>query len=87
MTSVEEVAKARHTLEQALQEYVRLTRDLPNVFIQDYVILTASESMEPGHENITYLNHLNRMGMPIYSVVGLLESGKTYYAAMSKANG
>lgn len=87
MPSIEEVAKARRELEEALQTYVRTTRDLPNMFVQDYVIIVASESMEPGHENITYFNHMNRQAMPLYGVVGLLDSGIKYYRESGTTRG
>jgi hypothetical protein len=86
MTDIQEVAKKRAVLEAALQDYIRSTRDLPNMFVQDYVIIAASESMEPGHENVTYFNNINRLAMPIYSVLGLLESARGYYRKASGAN-
>lgn len=80
MATQQELIEARAKFETALQEYIRLTRpDVGNVFVQDYVITTASESMDPGHENITYLNHVNRVGMPTYACVGLLDTGLAYY--------
>jgi len=83
MTDIQEVLKARRELEIALQNYVQTTRDLPNMFIQDYVIICASESMEPGHENVTYFNNINRPAMAIYSVLGLLDSARGYYRRAS----
>ena len=56
------------------------------MFVQDYVIIAASESMEPGHENVTYCNNISRLAMPIYSVLGLLESARGYYRKASGAN-
>jgi hypothetical protein len=80
MAKPEEVRGAREKLEAALQDYIRLTRDdVGNVFVQDYVIAVASESMDPGFENTTLFNHLNRPSMALYSVIGLLESAKGYY--------
>jgi len=82
-----EIVEARKELEAALQRYVRATRDLDNMFVQDYVLVVASESMEPGHENITYFNHINRVAMPIYAVQGLLLSAAGYYQRASDRNG
>lgn len=80
MTTPAELLAARVKLEQALQDYVRLTRDdVGNVFVQDYVIAVASESMDEGHSNVTYFNHMNRIAMPIYAVVGLLDNCLGYY--------
>lgn len=80
MATQAELLKARVELEQALQNYIRLTRDdVGNMFVQDYVIACASESMDEGHSNITYFNHMNRIAMPIYSVVGLLGACTDYY--------
>jgi hypothetical protein len=90
MPNVEEIRAARVKLEEAMQDYIRLTRDgVENVFVQDYVIAVASESMQPGYENVTLFNHLNRPAMPLYTVLGLLESAKIYYhkAAGSGDNG
>jgi len=83
MATPEEIREVRQKLETALQDYVRLTReDVGNVFVQDYVIAVASESMDPGYENVTLFNHLNRPSMALYSVVGLLESAKGYYTRL-----
>jgi hypothetical protein len=80
MATPEEIREVRQKLEAALQDYVRLTReDVGNVFVQDYVIAVASESMDPGYENTTLFNHLNRPSMALYSVVGLLDSATGYY--------
>lgn len=80
MDNIEALRAARKQLEEALQEYVRLSRDgVDNVFVQDYVIAVASESMMPGYENVTLFNHLNRPAMPLYGVLGLLESARGYY--------
>jgi hypothetical protein len=80
--------EARSKLENALMEYVRITRpDVGNVFVQDYVIACASESMDPGQENVTYFNHLNRAGMPTYGVVGLLDSAVTFYRKEGQPDG
>lgn len=83
MATPEEFASARAALEAALTNYVRLHReDTENhMFIQDYVILAASESMEPGKENTTYHNCINRSMMARYAIVGLLHSGLRYYEA------
>lgn len=80
MTNPKELLEARVKLEQALQDYIRLTRDdVGNMFVQDYVIAVASESMDEGQSNVTYFNHLNRIAMPVYSVVGLLDNCLMYY--------
>jgi len=83
MATTEELREARQKLEAALQDYIRLTReDVGNVFVQDYVLAVASESMDPGYENTTLFNHLNRPSMALYSVIGLLESAKGYYTRL-----
>lgn len=73
--------EAKAALETALTNYMRLNRDDEDnqLFIQDYVILLASESMEPGKENITYHDCINRSMMAKYSIIGLLHSGLGYY--------
>jgi hypothetical protein len=77
--------QAKAALEAALTNYMRFNRDDDNnqLFIQDYVILLASESMEPGKENITYHDCINRSMMAKYSIVGLLHSGLGYYNGCS----
>ena len=81
MPTSEEMSKARAELEAALTNYIRLSRDDTenHMFVQDYVMLVASESMEPGKENITYHNCFNRQMMSQYAVIGLLHSGLKYY--------
>lgn len=80
--------EVRENLEKAISEYVRASRpDLENMFVQDYVIAIASECMDEGHENVTYFNHLNRPGMPGYSVVGLLDMSITYFRNENQPRG
>lgn len=75
-----EIYEARRNLEAALQAYVRLLRpQLKNMYVQDYVMIVASEAMDPGHENITYMNAVNRENMAQYAVKGLLHSGLESY--------
>jgi hypothetical protein len=70
----------RQALEHALQEYVRAARVEPgNMFVQDYVLAVASESMDEGYSNVTFFNHMNRPGMAIYQAVGLLHNCLGYY--------
>lgn len=71
----EQIIEARQEFEAALQKWVRLSRgDKGYFFIQDYAVAVSSESMEPGQENMTYMNSIARPGMAGYQVVGLLQS-------------
>lgn len=86
MTKDEEYAKARDQLEQAIQEMVRISRedDESFLFLQDYVIMTACESMEPGQGNMTFTNTITRPGMSVYSVIGLHQQAIHHYLHSSK---
>jgi len=80
MTPEEEILKARQQLEAAIQTIVRVSRDNDqNIFIQDWALVVCSESMEPGKENLTYTNTINRTGMASYQVIGLHQVGAHYY--------
>lgn len=81
MSNDKELAQAREEFEAAMQKWVRLSRDDDNnyFFIQDYSIAVSSESMEPGFENMSYMNFITRPGMAGYSVVGLLKSALHFW--------
>lgn len=81
MATHQEMDEARRDFENALQRWVRFSRedDEGLFFIQDYAVTVASESMEPGQENMTYMNFIARPNMPGYSVVGLLKSALHYW--------
>lgn len=72
--------ECRAKLEAALQDYVRASRPEPgNMFVQDYVLAVASESMDPGYSNVTFFNHMNRPGMPVYAAIGLIDNCMGFY--------
>lgn len=87
MATPDEVRTAYTNLETAIQDYVRLTRNIDNMFVQDFVVIVASESMEPGYESMTFSNCINRSQMALYSIMGLIDAGKQYYRRMQTRNG
>lgn len=73
-------SEAKTRFEAALQDYIIASYDEPgNMFVQDYVICIASESMDEGNSNITYHNYACRPGMAAYAVIGLLDAGQHYF--------
>lgn len=82
MATNDEIYAARKEVEESVQKLVRLTYDgtVGNMYVQDFVICVASESMDPGHENTTYMNNFNRLGMAKYQCMGLLVSALKKYS-------
>lgn len=78
--------KARDDLYNALTEMVRMSREDEEgyLFVQDWAIVCASESMEPGKENFTFTNVFARPGMSQYAVVGLHEVASHSYMNAAK---
>jgi hypothetical protein len=80
MPDYKAINEAREKLEAALQEWVRLSRENDeHMFIQDYTISVSAESMEPGKENMNFMNFICRPNMASYQVVGLLRAAEHYW--------
>lgn len=77
----QKVLEARQRLESAITDIIRLVRedDEGSIFLQDYAMVTACESMKPGMENFTLTNTLCRVGMSAYSVIGMHNQAANYY--------
>lgn len=74
--------EARDKLQAAMQEMISLSYEpdgVGHMYVQDWVLCVASESMQPGHGNKTFLCNFSREGMPTYQIIGLLGSAKRRY--------
>lgn len=73
MADLEKYTKARKEMEEAMQNFFRVVHDDDegHMFLQDWAIILAGESMDPGQENKTFTHRTCRQGMSRYAVVGL----------------
>ena len=74
--------EARERLFAAMHDMLNLSYEdegIGNMYITDWVLCVAAESMQPGHSDKTFLINFARQGMATYQTTGLLGNALKRY--------
>lgn len=80
----ERMTEARDRLATAMHDMLKVSYEkdgLDHMYVTDWVLCVAAESMQPGYGDKTFLINFTRAGMATYQITGLLDNAKKRFEA------